>query len=273
MQEDVMNIILSEFFFGGSLSCINYFVYLLVQFVIEIVVISCLSRCIGYVVVFWVKLDVEYCYNSINYIQSNQVKVGECCGYEVEVEEWYQVVSMYYVDNYCIINYYDYVIGDIQIIGYYFRNCIQYVLYFVGINRQCNDDGWNSYMYCLQEQRRNVDSGNCCQVVVISSFICSVLESNGNSMNDDGQYLVCSGQRDCQCDICINVLMICDNQNGRNDRSQSGVRCNCSIDVYLVQCDYFQCIIDNNIGFYIFKNDIYQGICDQWMVKLKFIED
>lgn len=152
MNEYVMNIILCEFFFGGIFSYINYFVYLLVQFVIEIVVISCLSWCIGDVVIFWVQLDVEDCYDCINYIQGYQVEVGEGGGDEVEVEEWYQIVCVYYVDDYCIIDNYDYIVGDVQIVGDYFWDSIQQVLNFVGVDGNCYDNGWDSDMYCLQEQ-------------------------------------------------------------------------------------------------------------------------
>lgn len=74
-QEDATNITLSEFFLGGSLSCINHFAHLLVQFVIEIVVTSSLSRRTGYAVVFRAKLDVEHCHNSTDHTQSNQLKL------------------------------------------------------------------------------------------------------------------------------------------------------------------------------------------------------
>ncbi|AAN80684.1 Hypothetical protein c2225 [Escherichia coli CFT073] len=253
---------MSEFFLGGSLSCINHFAHLLVQFVIEIVVTSCLSRRTGYAVVFRAKLDVEHCHNSTNHTQSNQVKVGECCGYEAEVEERHQVASTHHVDNHRITNHHDHATGDIQTIGHHFRNRIQHVLDFAGTNRQGNDDGRNSHTHCLQEQRRNVDPGNRCQVAVISSLIRSVLESNGDSTNDDGQYLARSGQRDCQCDTCTNALMTCDNQNSRNDGSQSGVRRNCSTDVHPAQRDHFQRTTDNNTGFHIAKNDTHQGTRD-----------
>ena len=159
-------------------------------------------------------------------------------------------------------NHHDHATGDIQTIGHNFRNRIQHVLYFAGTNRQRHDDGRNCHTHCLQEQRRNVDPGNRCQVAVISSLIRSVLESNGNSTNDDGQYLARSGQRDCQCDTCTNALMTCDNQNGRNDRSQSGVRRNCSTDVHPAQRDHFQRTTDNNTGFHIPKNDTHQGTRD-----------
>ncbi|CSP93344.1 Uncharacterised protein [Shigella sonnei] len=56
--------------------------------------------------------------------------------------------------------------------------------------------------------------------------------------------------------------MTCDNQNGRNDRSQSGVRRNCSTDVHPAQRDHFQRTTDNNTGFHIPKNDTHQGTRD-----------
>lgn len=256
MKKYVVNIVWSEFFFGGSFSYINYFVYLLVQFVIEIVIVSSCCRCVCYMVVFWVQLDVKNSYYCVDDIQCDQVEVCESCGDEIEVEEWYQVVCVYYIDNYCIINYDDYVVGDVQIVCDDFRNCIQYFLYFVGVYGDGNDNCWDSDMYCLQEQRRNVQSGECCQVVVFSCFVCCVLECYGDGMNDNGQYLVCCCQWNCQCDIGVNVLMFGDDQNGRDDGCQCGIRCNGSIDVYLVQSDYFQSIVDDNIGFYVFQNGV-----------------
>ena len=104
------------------MSCINHFAHLLVQFVIEIVVTSCLSRRTGYAVVFRAKLDVEHCHNSTNHTQSNQVKVGECCGYEAEVEERHQVASTHHVDNHRITNHHDHATGDI--LGRFDADCM-----------------------------------------------------------------------------------------------------------------------------------------------------
>lgn len=66
--------------------------------------------------------------------------------------------------------------------------------------------------------------------------------------------------------------MVGNNQDGGNNGCQCGIRGYCCIDVYLVQGYYFQCIVDDNIGFYIVENGVDQCIGDQGMVELKFIK-
>ncbi len=61
-----------SFFSVVFFSHINHFAHLLVQFVIEIVVTSRLSRRTGDAVIFRAQLDVEDCHDRTNHAQGHQ---------------------------------------------------------------------------------------------------------------------------------------------------------------------------------------------------------
>ena len=109
------------------------------------------------------------------------------------------------------------------------------------------------------------------QVAIFRRFIRRVLEGYGNGTNDDGQNLACCCQRDSQSDTGADTLMTGNNQNGRNDGCQRGIRRR-RTDVHPAQGDHFQGTTDDDTGFHIAENGTDQRTRDQRTVELKFIK-
>ncbi|MPN33915.1 hypothetical protein SDC9_181407 [bioreactor metagenome] len=114
--------------------------------------------------------------------------------------------------------------------------------------------------------------GERCQVTVFRRFIRRVLECHGDSTNDDRQNLACCSQRNRQRDTGTDALVTCNNQNGRDNGRQCGIRCNGSTDVHPAKGDHFQGTTDDNTGFHIPENGTNQRTGHQRAVELKFIE-
>ena len=117
-----------------------------------------------------------------------------------------------------------------------------------------------------------MDPRQCREVAVFGRLIRCVLEGYGNSTNDDGQNLASCCQRDRQRDTGTNTLVTGNNQNGRNDRGQSGIGRNRCADVHPAQGYHFQGTTDDDTGFHVTQNGPNQRTGHQRAVELKFIK-
>ena len=100
-----------------------------------------------------------------------------------------------------------------------------------------------------------------------------MLDADGEGAHEDGQHLSGSGKRNGKGDAGTHFLFAGDDEDGRDDGSEGGVRGDGGADVHPAERHHFQRAADDDAGGHVAENETGQGTGDERAVRLEFVED
>lgn len=84
----------------------------------------------------WIELDVDQCDDDVYVVEGQQVEVEIIFGEKIEEKEGYQVFYVYYLQYYCVVYDDNEIIGNLQVVGDEFWDCVEYIVDYICVNEQ-----------------------------------------------------------------------------------------------------------------------------------------